>query len=356
MSDPLRSQVGARGGQLGYLPHAGARALMLKRSGTVGAVFPTIDNAIFAHRDRGTAAPTGRVRRAIAAGHQRLRRPRRKCARRSTSSRAAPTGSRCAVIASRPNCCAFCGCGACRCVHVMTLDASGQSISVGFDNAAATRQVVRYLLDLGHRRIAMLAGTTRDNDRATQRVAGVRDALAAAGLTLAPERLVERRYSLAEARTGLRELLAHTPAPTALICGNDVLAFGALLEAQSIGLRRAARPVDRRLRRSGTGAPSAARADHRAGADRAYVGPGRGSAGGCAAAARRWRRTARSTSNWWCVLRPGRHAGLSLHRIGCARRNPHIDCKALERGESRPCDRRRAQTAPDRFVGTQASA
>ena len=34
--------------RLGYVPHAGARALKLQRSGTVGAVFPTVDNAIFA--------------------------------------------------------------------------------------------------------------------------------------------------------------------------------------------------------------------------------------------------------------------------------------------------------------------
>ena len=34
--------------RLGYVPHAGARALMLRRIGTVGAVFPTVDNAIFA--------------------------------------------------------------------------------------------------------------------------------------------------------------------------------------------------------------------------------------------------------------------------------------------------------------------
>src|SRR6218665_3380900 len=44
----LRSKVAAAVTRLGYVPHAGARALMLRRSGTVGAVFPTVDNAIFA--------------------------------------------------------------------------------------------------------------------------------------------------------------------------------------------------------------------------------------------------------------------------------------------------------------------
>jgi LacI family transcriptional regulator len=107
---------------------------------------------------------------------------------------------------------------------------------VGFDNARAMGQVVRYLLDLGHRRIAMLAGVTRDNDRAAARVRGVREALAAAGLSLPAHRLVEHPYGLAPAREGLRQLMEAAPAPTAVVCGNDVLALGALLEAQHLGL------------------------------------------------------------------------------------------------------------------------
>jgi LacI family transcriptional regulator len=121
-------------------------------------------------------------------------------------------------------------------VHVMTWPVPPDRIGVGFDNARAMGQAVRYLVDLGHRRIAMLAGMTRDNDRAAARVAGARRALEEAGLELPPPNLVERRYGLSEARNGLRALMAAAPAPTAVLCGNDVLAFGALLEAQSMGI------------------------------------------------------------------------------------------------------------------------
>ena len=38
-------------------------------------------------------------------------------------------------------------------------------------------------------------------------------------------------------RQALRALLNGTSRPTAVVCGNDVLAFGALLEAQALGLR-----------------------------------------------------------------------------------------------------------------------
>ena len=42
-------------------------------------------------------------------------------------------------------------------VHVMTYPAPADTVCVGFDNAKAIGQAVRYLLDLGHRRVAMLA-------------------------------------------------------------------------------------------------------------------------------------------------------------------------------------------------------
>ncbi|MDQ2735240.1 MAG: substrate-binding domain-containing protein, partial [Pseudomonadota bacterium] len=71
---------------------------------------------------------------------------------------------------------------------------------------------------------------------AAARVAGVQQALADAGLKLPPARLVERAYALADARDGFRALMAARPAPTAILCGNDVLAIGALLEAQAMGV------------------------------------------------------------------------------------------------------------------------
>ncbi len=235
VSEALRSQVGAAVAALGYLPHAGARALMLRRSGTVGAVFPTIDNAIFA------TAIEALQRRLAAADVQLLL---------ATSGYSPEEEMRQAINLVTRGADGLALCGNCQspellrflaqrrvpCVHVMVHTESDALVSVGFDNAAATRQVVRYLLDLGHRRFAMLAGVTRANDRAAGRVAGVQAALREAGLPLQPGQLVERHYGLAEARSGLRELLKRDPAPTALICGNDVLAFGALLEARAIGL------------------------------------------------------------------------------------------------------------------------
>src|SRR5690606_26834962 len=52
--------------------------------------------------------------------------------------------------------------------------------SIGFDNQAATREITRHLIGLGHRRIGLLSAPVEGNDRARTRGAGVREALAEA--------------------------------------------------------------------------------------------------------------------------------------------------------------------------------
>jgi LacI family transcriptional regulator len=233
--EPAGARVRAAVAQLGYVPHAGARALSLQRTGTVGAIVPTLDNAIFAS--------------AIGALQRRLAQERLQLLIATSEYDPTAEAAQARTLVERGvDAMVLCGHGqrapllellrrrGLPCVHVMTLDGGAGSLCVGFDNRRAMARAAQHLLELGHRRIAVLSGITRDNDRARARVEGARDALQAAGLALPPERLVERRYALAEARDGLRQLLAARPAPTAVLCGNDVLAFGALLEAQQLGL------------------------------------------------------------------------------------------------------------------------
>jgi LacI family transcriptional regulator len=233
--EPLRTRVQQAIRTLGYVPNAGARSLKLQRSGTVGAVFPTIDNAIFAQ------AIDALQQRLADAGLQLLI---------ATSGYDLDVEAQQAINLMTRGADALVLCGVSQkpallqvlrqrdlpTVHAMSWPAPPGLVCVGFDNASAIGRAVRYLLDLGHRRIAMLAGIAQHNDRAAARIHGVRGALKAAGLALAPQHLVERPYGLAPAREGFRALMASTPTPTAIVCGNDVLAFGALLEAQQMGI------------------------------------------------------------------------------------------------------------------------
>jgi len=228
----LRETVLAAVARLGYVPHAGARALTLRRSGTVGVIVPTIDNAIFASGlqafQRRMAADAHHVLLAFSDYD-----PQQELAQalnllsRGVDALALTGISQSAELLARL---AHRGLPW---VHTGSFPAAEGLACVGFRNRAAMGRAVRYLLDLGHRRIAMLAGITAHNDRASERVAGVQEAMAQAGLPLAPAMLREAAYAVQPAREAARELLAMRPRPTALLCGNDVLAYGALLECQA---------------------------------------------------------------------------------------------------------------------------
>jgi LacI family transcriptional regulator len=121
-------------------------------------------------------------------------------------------------------------------VNTYTYQADAKHPCVGFDNRKATIQMADYIMDMGHRDIAVIVGVCKDNDRATQRVEGVRRAMQARGLTLQTDHIIESRYTIESGRHAMRRLLALSHRPTAVLTGSDVLAFGALSEckAQSI--------------------------------------------------------------------------------------------------------------------------
>ena len=48
VSEELKKNIYRIIDKLGYIPNAGARSLMLKRSGSIGVIVPTLDHAIFA--------------------------------------------------------------------------------------------------------------------------------------------------------------------------------------------------------------------------------------------------------------------------------------------------------------------
>ena len=65
---------------------------------------------------------------------------------------------------------------------------------------------------------------------------GVRDTLARAGKALGEEAVSEQALNISGGRLGLTALLKAAKPPTAIVCGNDLLATGALLQAQRQGL------------------------------------------------------------------------------------------------------------------------
>jgi LacI family transcriptional regulator len=93
-----------------------------------------------------------------------------------------------------------------------------------------------HLIEAGHRRIAILAGSTQVS-ASHDRVAGLRRALAEHDIPLPPEWVVFFRAEIEPAREATRRLLTAEPRPTALFVNNNVMVLGVLLEIRALGLR-----------------------------------------------------------------------------------------------------------------------
>ena len=108
--------------------------------------------------------------------------------------------------------------------------------SIGADNEHAGRLVAQHVMSLGHKSIACMFPPTGDNDRARGRKTGVLNALQEADINVPTEWMLETQYSISDAKNDARELFLKQTRPTALICGNDVLAAGALYAVTATGL------------------------------------------------------------------------------------------------------------------------
>jgi LacI family transcriptional regulator len=122
------------------------------------------------------------------------------------------------------------------CSYVDAAPAGG--VAVGFDNARLGEIAVSHLTELGHRAIGLIGGPAARGDRARMRRDGVERALASRGLSLVAGAVYETEYGVVEGQRALCEILDGLAGrrPTALICGNDAIAFGAMAEARRAGL------------------------------------------------------------------------------------------------------------------------
>ncbi len=108
--------------------------------------------------------------------------------------------------------------------------------SVRVDNVGAAYEATRYLIELGHQRIAFMSGQ-HGSLLTLDREVGYRNAMKEAGLPVADEWMVEGEQTLAGSREATRQLLALDTRPTALFCANDEMAMGAMHEIRQAGLR-----------------------------------------------------------------------------------------------------------------------
>jgi LacI family transcriptional regulator len=233
VGEKTRARVLEAVNTLGYAPNFGAQALAAKRTNTVGVVIPTMENAIFARALQALQEELGangvtmlvasssyqedleahQIRTLVARGADALLLigyHRSESIYDFLDKRAVPT-----LIAWS---------------HDQDLDRP----CVGFDNVRAIAELAREVLAKGHRQIGMISAPIAANDRARDRVRGVQQTMAEAGL--GELQVIETPYGVDTGAAAFRQLMDQDNPPTAVMCGNDVLAVGALRGAREMGL------------------------------------------------------------------------------------------------------------------------
>jgi LacI family transcriptional regulator len=242
VSEPTRERVLDAARELGYSPSALARALVTQRSRIIGVMVGDIQDAYFAEITRGVEDIAGR------AGYMTI-----VCnADRRTEIEVAQLGVLCDYHAEGI---VFAGSGYIddphggelggaverareRGIRVLALAKRDfECPRIVADNRSAAYDITDYVLSLGHRRIAFIAGppglyASRD------RLEGYRDAMADAD---AEPLVVEGDFSYERGYAATLQMIAEPEPPEAIVGANDETAVGSLAALRQAGIEVPAR-------------------------------------------------------------------------------------------------------------------
>ena len=108
--------------------------------------------------------------------------------------------------------------------------------SATVDPVPGMSEVAAEIAELGHRRVGAIFGP-RNTSTALQRETALRDALDEHGLAIGAGATHRGPFDFDTGYDGAKLLLGRDPRPTVIVCGNDVVALGALNAAKDLGIR-----------------------------------------------------------------------------------------------------------------------
>lgn len=229
---PTRKRIETAAAELGYIRDRMAGALHNRFSGTFGLIVPTIDNAIFAEmieafssqlqaRDRSMLIATHGYDLKLETAHVRSLLERRIDGIALVGLDHDPVSLNMLAQRHVPA------------VAIWNYTTKSDLPNVGADNFEAGKLVAAHLLELGHKDIALIFPQTENNDRARGRYEGVMQCLGAAQIEIPSQNSISCEYDVGKAKEIAKRLLTQQK-PTAIICGNDVIAQGVVYAAQSL--------------------------------------------------------------------------------------------------------------------------
>ncbi|MDO5377912.1 MAG: LacI family DNA-binding transcriptional regulator [Clostridia bacterium] len=110
-------------------------------------------------------------------------------------------------------------------------------MTISYDNYQASYDTAALLIGAGHRRIAMIGGPENDYSAGIQRLMGYQKALEDAGLEWAESYVQRGDFSFESGFQGMKRIYEESmELPTAVLCGSDLVAIGAMQSAYNLGL------------------------------------------------------------------------------------------------------------------------
>ncbi len=227
-----RREVRAVAARLGYSPHGAARSLITRRTATIGLILPDLYGEFFSELIRGVdhavrsqgyhlLVSSSHADRAEVDAAMALMRGRVDGVvvmlpdRKQEHVPLAPSRLPLVRLGGAPH--------------------NGDGDAIVIANREGARAMVRHLVSLGHRRIGVISGAAGNSD-AEERIAGVLDGLADAGLGQDALLRAAGDFSETSGFRAARELLRSDPRPTAIFALNDAMASGALAALRAEGV------------------------------------------------------------------------------------------------------------------------
>lgn len=222
--------------QLGYVRNGAAQALASRRTKTIAAIYPTLDNPIFAASIQSLQQTLWDLGyQLIVASHDYM--PEREA------------GLLRVIVERGVDGIVLVGTDHADAVYDLqrqyqlpyvlsfAVDEARARQCVGFSYLDAAQQMAGLVAEQGHTRIALCPGIGTGNERVRARIHGTRAALQAHGIALRDDWIVEEPFTFEGGRSAVAQLFRTDDRPTALICGTDIQAVGAIGECRDRGIR-----------------------------------------------------------------------------------------------------------------------
>ena len=222
--------------QLGYIRDGAARALASRRTHTVAAIYPTLNNPIFAHSTHSMQQTLWDLGYQLLIASHEYQTDDEPAVIRATVERGID-GLIMVGTVHHDDVYTLLRQRGLPYVLTWSTDETHYPHCVGISNFQAMYDLTQVVLDHGHRDIAVCGGYTAHNERARGRRDGVMAAMAERGLTMPQEWMLETPLSYQAGRDAFRRLWWQKRRPTAILFGTDLQAIGALYEARRMGVK-----------------------------------------------------------------------------------------------------------------------